>query len=125
MATLMMLAMTGMFHFSKRPLRFCTSLGLRFASLASSVVLLTLEFISYEWHIRAGLGIAVRVGRIRIRDRSVFLDVVGKYVGLIFDEVKGRPRYLIRVAYGAATALDDEGRSAQQREQVKSDDKTR
>jgi dolichol-phosphate mannosyltransferase len=43
----------------------------------------------------------------------IFLGVVGEYVGLIFDEVKNRPRYVLDRHYqsGRLTLVRDERRS--------------
>lgn len=40
----------------------------------------------------------------------ISLSIIGMYIAKIYDEVKGRPRYLIRIARGSALECDPTGR---------------
>ena len=105
-SALLAFALNGLCSFSKLPLRLCTGAGLAIAALS----------------IIAGL---INIGLYLAGDRSVpgwaslftltifatgvnlfFLGVIGEYVGLIFDEVKGRPRYLISHQHAQSPAQD-------------------
>jgi polyisoprenyl-phosphate glycosyltransferase len=90
------LAMDGIASFSGRPLRFAVRLGL---------VVSVLSVLGLLWVLVARLGTDTTVpgwasilfvgfffGGIQI----FFLGVVGSYVARVYDEVKGRPRYMVR-----------------------------
>ena len=118
-ATLMTFAANGLFSFSKLPLRFCGLLGLGFAVLSiigglANVVIYFLVSDTYApgWpslfaFVTFAFGIVL-----------FFLGVIGEYIGLIFDEVKGRPRYLVRTTYGATAAHGSDGSNAQRGEHM-------
>ena len=94
-------AFEGLFSFSKVPLRISMIVGLLVAFIGflygASVISL---------HLIGGINIpgwssllivATLIGGIQL----IFLGVIGEYIGLIFDEVKHRPIYLIDKSYGA------------------------
>jgi glycosyltransferase involved in cell wall biosynthesis/nucleoside-diphosphate-sugar epimerase len=94
-------AVNGICSFSKAPLRFCIAVGFLMALLSVSGALL--QVLAYAvgnievpgW---ASLFSAVSlIGGVQL----FFLGVLGEFVSLIFDEVKGRPRYLVDKHYGA------------------------
>jgi polyisoprenyl-phosphate glycosyltransferase len=102
-------ALNGICSFSKVPLRFCIGLGLAVAGI--SVV--------------GGIGelLLYALGRVEVPGwpsliaalcflggiQLFFLGVIGEYVGLIFDEVKGRPRYIVDRRYAAGSIARCEG----------------
>ena len=97
--TLLQFALNGLCSFSKWPLRFCTTAGLGLAII--SLLLAGLQVILYllgnvnvpGW---ASLFFIVSFfGGVQLFS----IGVLGEYIGLIFDEVKGRPRYLINQRY--------------------------
>lgn len=97
-------AIDGVLSFSKRPLKAAIAVGMAVAlgGLVHGGAVL-LEYLRHAvmpsgW---ATLAILVSVlGGVQL----VFLGVVGQYIGAIFDEVKGRPHYLVdaRVNFDAA-----------------------
>jgi glycosyltransferase involved in cell wall biosynthesis len=106
-------ALNGICSFSKVPLRFCIAAGCILAamSILSAVVQLAIYFFGHfdvpGW---ASLFATISlIGGIQL----IFLGVVGEYVGLIFDEVKNRPRYVVDRRYhsGRLTLVRDEPRS--------------
>ena len=112
-AALINFALNGMCSFSKVPLRLCIAAGciLAIMSMLSAVIQLAIYFFGHfdvpGW---ASLFAAVSfIGGIQL----FFLGVVGEYVGLIFDEVKNRPRYILDRHYqsGRLTLVHDERRS--------------
>lgn len=100
LSTLLNFAVHGVCSFSKAPLRFCALTGVMLA-LVSILVALG-EVVAYffgdvdvpGWaSLMAGLTF---LGGLQL----FFLGVVGEYISLIFDEVKGRPLYLVDRIHG-------------------------
>lgn len=93
-------ALDGIFSFSSAPLKIWSYLGLTisFISLlyASFLVIRTLaQGIDVPGY--ASLIVAVLfLGGIQL----ITLGIIGEYIGRIYDEVKGRPLYLVRESYG-------------------------
>jgi polyisoprenyl-phosphate glycosyltransferase len=94
-SSLVNFALNGICSFSKVPLRICIAVGCIMAvlSVLSAVLQLIIYYFSdIEVPGWASLFAAVTlIGGIQL----FFLGVVGEYVGLIFDEVKHRPRYIL------------------------------
>src|SRR5215813_7193786 len=100
-STLFTFALNGICSFSKLPLRFCSGLGLALAVIS----------------LLGGIGelLLYAVGRVEVPGwpsliaalcflggvQLFFLGVIGEYVGLIFDEVKRRPRYIVDRRYNS------------------------
>jgi len=100
-STLFTFALNGICSFSKLPLRFCSGLGLALAVIS----------------LLGGIGelLLYAVGRVDVPGwpsliaalcflggvQLFFLGVIGEYVGLIFDEVKRRPRYIVDRRYSS------------------------
>jgi polyisoprenyl-phosphate glycosyltransferase len=102
-------AINGICSFSKVPLRICIGLGLVVAGL--SVLGGIGELVLYAFG-----GVEVPgwpsliaalcfLGGIQL----FFLGVIGEYVGLIFDEVKARPRYIVDRRYAAGSLARCQG----------------
>ncbi len=102
-STLFDFALNGICSFSNVPLRICIIVGFMIAllSLASVVIQLAIYLIGSTvapgW--ASQFTTTSLVGGIQL----IFLGILGEYVGLIFDEVKNRPRYLISHRLGYAT----------------------
>jgi polyisoprenyl-phosphate glycosyltransferase len=111
-SALLNLALNGICSFSKVPLRFCIATGciLAIVSVLSAVIQIAIYFFGHfdvpGW---ASLFATVSlIGGIQL----FFLGVIGEYIGLIFDEVKNRPRYVLDRHYqsGRLTLVRDERR---------------
>jgi dolichol-phosphate mannosyltransferase len=100
-STLLNFALNGICSFSKVPLRFCIGLGLVVAGLSFLAGLVQLLLYALGGTEVPGwpslIAALCFLGGIQL----FFLGVIGEYVGLIFDEVKRRPRYLIDRRYAA------------------------
>jgi glycosyltransferase involved in cell wall biosynthesis len=85
----------GLVAFSKRPLLAATLVGSTLAALGFFYAFLTV--IEYFWSRTLPSGWATLVILITIFSGTqlIFLGVLGVYIGAIFDEVKGRPHYII------------------------------
>jgi polyisoprenyl-phosphate glycosyltransferase len=85
----------GLVAFSKRPLLAATLLGSTLAAFGFFYAVLTV--IEYFWSRTLPSGWATLVILITIFSGTqlIFLGVLGVYIGAIFDEVKGRPHYII------------------------------
>ena len=86
--------MNGICSFSKLPLRFCVGLGMAIACL--SFLAGFLEIIFYMLGAIEVPGWSSLIAAVCFLSgvQLFFLGVIGEYIGLIFDEVKGRPRYI-------------------------------
>ncbi len=105
-SALMVFAVNGLCSFSKLPLRLCTWLGLTFAALSilGGFANLGVYFLFSEGY-APGWASLFALMTFGVGINLFFLGVLGEYVGLIFDEVKQRPRYLIGATYGATASV--------------------
>lgn len=101
------LAMDGLFSFSAVPLRFATYLGLWVSGFAFLGAVFTFaQKIFAEQFARIGLapgpGFPTVVISILFLGgvQLICLGILGEYVGRIYDEVKGRPLWIIRDSAG-------------------------
>jgi dolichol-phosphate mannosyltransferase len=98
---LVRLALDGILSFSKLPLRLAAVLGLAVAGVAFGVMLFglvmkVLSWISGEQSLAipgwaSTLTAVTFLGGVQL----LFMGVIGEYLGRIYDEVKGRPIYLV------------------------------
>ncbi|MDD4910463.1 MAG: glycosyltransferase family 2 protein [Candidatus Omnitrophica bacterium] len=83
---------TGIFYFTKKPLQL--AMGMGFASIILSFCLVAYVFLS-DFRRTSGwastLVIIIFFGGIQL----LTVGILGSYIGSIFDEVKGRPEYII------------------------------
>jgi dolichol-phosphate mannosyltransferase len=101
------LALDGLFSFSAAPLRLATHLGLLVSSFAFLGAVFTfLQKIFSRQFARIGLepgpGFPTMVISILFLGgvQLICLGILGEYVGRIYDEVKGRPLWIIRDSKG-------------------------
>lgn len=89
------LAVDGMTSFSYVPLRLATNLGflLAFLSLVGIVIAVILRLLHHEIVGQAStLILVLLLGGVQL----IFLGILGEYLGRIYDEVRGRPLYIVR-----------------------------
>lgn len=89
------LAFKGIFAHSYKPLRFITIFGLAlstlsFLSLIPLVVLWLTSGVPF-----AGFGTLVSLFLMVLGFLSLMLGILSEYVGLIYEEVKGRPNFIV------------------------------
>lgn len=98
------LATMGILSFSTRPLYIGIFIGIGFAAIA--FLFMASAFISYfvDHAIPSGWTTLVVLLLLFSGVQLIMLGVIGAYIGGIYEEVKGRPRYIIDViiqnAYG-------------------------
>jgi dolichol-phosphate mannosyltransferase len=104
------LALDGLFSFSSVPLRLASHLGLWVSTIALVGVVFTFcqrIFRSYFTSIGLGPGPGFATIVISILFlggvQLICLGIVGEYLGRIYDEVKGRPLWLIQDSAGIET----------------------
>ena len=90
------LALDGIASFSSRPLRYAVRIGVAVAML-SVLGLIWVLLAKYVFHNTIPgwtsiIFVAFFFGGLQL----FFLGVVGSYLARVYDEVKGRPRYIIR-----------------------------
>jgi len=97
---LLRLAAEGIVSFSKRPLQAAIVTGLVFAALSLLLVVATLiQYFAYR-SLPSGWTTLVIIISAFNGVQLIFLGVLGEYIGAIFDEVKGRPHYIIEEKIG-------------------------
>jgi len=103
------LAMDGLFSFSAAPLRLATYLGLWVSAFAFFGVLFTLAQKVFAAQF-ARIGLAPGAGFPTIVISVLFLGgvqliclgILGEYIGRIYEEVKGRPLWILRDSAGVS-----------------------
>lgn len=94
---LLNLASTGMFYFSKKPLKLAITLGV--TGLIIGLILATKVFIEkFSGSLDEVPGWASTILTIILFGgvQLITIGVLGEYLGNIFDEVRNRPEYIIR-----------------------------
>ena len=109
------LAMDGLFSFSAIPLRFATYLGLWVSAFAflGAVFTLMQKIFAAQF---AKIGLAPGAGFPTIVISVLFLGgvqliclgILGEYIGRIYEEVKGRPLWIIRDSAGLEAKMTPE-----------------
>src|SRR5262249_388163 len=101
LSKLIIFAVNGLCSFSKFPLRICVWMGLVIAllSIVGGLVNIVLYFL-FSSRYAPGWASLFAFTTFTVGINLFFLGVIGEYVGLIFDEVKGRPRYLVKNEFG-------------------------
>ena len=99
---LMRFAFSGLFGFSKLPIRMWGAIGAAISLLAFAYIAVRLVRAAV-WGIdvpgyESIIVTVLFLGGIQL----ISLGVIGEYLGRVFDEVKGRPLYVVREAYGFA-----------------------
>ncbi len=94
------LAIKGILSYSYVPLRFITGTGLAVSAL--SFVLLAYEIVRAIFYgvPFAGFGSIMGVMLLMFGFLFTMLGVVAEYIGLIYDEVKQRPNFIVREEIG-------------------------
>lgn len=89
------LAFKGIFAHSYKPLKIITIFGI-FLSLVSAVSILPLMYLWFFIGVPfAGFGTLVSLLLLLIAFLFLTLGVIGEYIGLIYEEVKERPNYIV------------------------------
>jgi dolichol-phosphate mannosyltransferase len=98
-STLVNFAVSGICSFSNLPLRLCTLMGLAVAGL-SIIGGVVQMFVYFHGTVRVpGWATLVVFLSFISGVQLTFLGILGEYVSLIFDEVKGRPLYIVGRRY--------------------------
>lgn len=107
-STLFTFALNGICSFSKLPLRVCVGLGIAIACCSFLVGLA--EIVSYMFGMVRVPGWSSLIAALCFLGgvQLFFLGMIGEYVGLIFDEVKARPRYLMDRRYAHGSIVERE-----------------
>jgi dolichol-phosphate mannosyltransferase len=94
------LAFKGIFAHSHKPLRLITLLGLSISGMA----FLAIPFLAIVWLTLgvpfAGFGSLISIILLAFGIQTVLIGILSEYVGLIYEEVKGRPNYIISEIQG-------------------------
>lgn len=99
-AQVVALAIRGILSYSYVPLRLITYVGMCVSAFAFGFLIYTViraEFFGVPF---AGYGTILGVMLLMFGFLFTMLGVVAEYVGLIYDEVKGRPNFVIREKIG-------------------------
>lgn len=94
---LLKLASTGMFYFSKKPLKLALTLGI--TGLFIGLILATKVFYEkFSGNLEEVPGWASTILTVILFGgvQLITIGVLGEYLGNIFDEVRNRPEYIIR-----------------------------
>lgn len=104
---LVRLAVDGILSFSTWPLRLATRLGLIVSTIAFLGAVFTfVQRVFADWFAKIGLGPVPGFATIVIAIlflggvQLICLGIIGEYIGRIYDEVKGRPSWIVRESLG-------------------------
>lgn len=103
------LALKGIFAHTYTPLKLITITGLGLSFL-SFMALLVLVVRAVWWGVPfPGFGTIVAVMLLMFGMLFTMLGIVAEYVGLIYEEVKQRPNYVVRTTVGIAPSAGETG----------------
>lgn len=89
------LALKGIFAHSYKPLKLITIAGF----LLSFLSIISILPLTYLWIVKgvpfAGFGTLISLILLMISFLFLFLGIIGEYIGLIYEEVKQRPNFIV------------------------------
>jgi len=95
LSRMLQLAMAGILSFSTRPLHVGIFVGVGFAALAFIYMLVSVIIFFIDRSIPSGWTTLVALLLLFSGVQLIVLGIMGAYIGGIYEEVKGRPRYII------------------------------
>lgn len=95
LARVFQLAMAGILAFSTKPLQMGIFVGVGFAGLAFILLLAAIGSYFIDRTIPSGWATIVVLLMLFSGVQLIVLGVMGAYIGGIYEQVKGRPRYII------------------------------
>lgn len=102
-------AINGVTSFSKVPIRAAAVLGTLLSTLSALYAMAAIIAYFFQDIVAPGwtslLAIVAFIGGLQL----LFLGLIAEYVGQIFDEVKGRPRYIVAEVLGQRAAAASKG----------------
>ncbi len=117
---LVRLAADGVFAFSVMPLRLATYLGLLTVTfcIMTGLFLLSWRLLNFEVMGRTAEQLpgwtAIALGLLAFSGvQLLLLGMIGEYLGRVYNEVKRRPRWVIKASLGVAAESINEDRSGQ------------
>jgi Glycosyltransferases involved in cell wall biogenesis len=96
-------AFSGLLSFSKTPLKAAVVLGLLFAGAGLLMAVITTIQFFFFGKLPSGWATIVTLISGFSGIQLIFMGVIGLYVGAIYDEVKGRPHYIVDEAVNIVT----------------------
>jgi polyisoprenyl-phosphate glycosyltransferase len=102
------LAVDGVVSFSTVPLRAVLAIGFVIAALSFMLGLFAVAARLAGWYRTPGWASILLAVSLLGGVQLTLIGVVGLYVGRIAEEVKARPLYVVREAYGLGAIQDDE-----------------
>lgn len=103
LSRMMALATAGILSFSTKPLRLGIFVGIGFALLGFAYGVFTVIAYYADPQIPRGYATIVTLLLLFSGVQLVFMGILGAYVGAIYDEVKGRPHYIVDEAINIGT----------------------
>ncbi len=104
---LFQLAFDGIFAFSVVPLRAATVVGVCATSLATLFAIYSLYVKLFGGDPPPGFTAAILTTIFLSGVQLLFLGVIGEYLGRIYEELKRRPRYIVRQVIGRTDSRAD------------------
>jgi dolichol-phosphate mannosyltransferase len=101
--SLLEFAITGVTSFSKVPIRAAAVVGMVISALSVFYGIFTIVAYVSQRYVPPGWTSMVAALSFLGGLQLLFLGLIAEYVGQIFDEVKGRPRYLVDRTLGRTT----------------------
>lgn len=105
------LGTTGITAFSSAPLRAASLLGVLFLVFAVALGVHTLV-MKFTGHAVEGFTTVIVLQLFIGSLLMILLGIIGEYIARIYEEVKGRPRYLVQDAIPRGRAFEAAGRDA-------------
>jgi glycosyltransferase involved in cell wall biosynthesis len=105
-AKMLHFSLDAILSFSERPLQLATLLGL-LISLLAFVAIPVVIVLRLLGHYLPGFGTITIVVLLLGGIQLISIGIIGEYVGRIYDEVKGRPLYLVRARRNLPDAAGD------------------
>lgn len=94
------LATDGIFSFSYKPLKLATYIGFLLSASGFLYLLYVLYQRLFTLNTQTGWASIIAVNLIFNGITLVILGILGEYVGRIYEEVKGRPLYIVKEVIG-------------------------